>query len=414
MKKLLTLWFLLLTVNFITAQQNWQPGHIFRNGEKIVGEIDDREWPYHIDEISFREGKSGATQRYTAKDNIDFAVGGRRYVTEEVTVITNSRELDKLTVDTTKNREVVTAFLRQYYDGELSLYQYVDELKKRHFYLKMAGAPIRYLEYEKNLRAGAEKKILQTVNTYKFQLSELLSDCSELQASITDTDYALNDLRKLVKQWYQCRAISPDFTAKVAKGKISFAPNLHFIRTTMTAQFTDDRGTKSQEAHLGPAYGLSAKYILPGIQDKLSIRLEGYYHAFSDVSQSVSRQEGPVSIVFLRALDQSSIQISTIAEYKILSGNFPLYAELGYTTGIITNFDFLFAEVRTFADGSQLTLESQVDSQLADGNDTGVLLGLGTYYKDLQVGLRVTRTTRDRDSDKRLIYRIGLAVNYWL
>ncbi len=415
MKYFLSFLLYLSVSHALVAQRNWQPGFIILDGEKIPGEIDDREWPYHFETITFRKDKTSPPSQYTTQDNVDFSVKGRRYISKQINIITNSRELDQLSADTIKNRITTRGFLRQYYRGELNLFQYIDPIKKRHFFISKAGGPLIYLQYEKSLRPGKQKKILQTDNTYKFQLSQLLSsDCPEIQGSLTTTPYALKELRKIVQQWYECQGATPAFTAKVSRGKFDFSPSLQLLQSSLDIDFNNSQGETSRNRHYGPAFGAAAKYIFPGMQEKVSVKIEAFYHAFNEVSQSLSRQDGPINISLLRSVDQTSIQLSTLAEYQFSSGKIPLYIEAGFTTGSIIEFDFLFSEIRTFEDGSQVILTSSVDSALADGNDVGYVTGIGAYFGDLQIGINLMRTSRDRDTDKRIIYRLGIGCRYWL
>ena len=136
----------------LSAQANWHPATLTIDGKEIQGEVNDREWPYHIDEISFRTDQGSTPTVYTPADEVTIEVSGRRFVTRSVSYITNTRDLAKLTRDTVFNRATERVFLRQYYGGALALYQYVDRLEKRHFYIQKTNAPMVYLEYELRLR----------------------------------------------------------------------------------------------------------------------------------------------------------------------------------------------------------------------------------------------------------------------
>lgn len=118
--------FLLVSFSSLQAQSNWQPGYIIKDGQKTEGEIDDREWPYFIDNFGFRKSTTEEATIYSPSDRVSFGVGDRRYSSREVSYIANSRELDQITKDTTLRRANAMVFLRQYYEGEVSLYQFVD------------------------------------------------------------------------------------------------------------------------------------------------------------------------------------------------------------------------------------------------------------------------------------------------
>lgn len=411
--RLFTTTLLLLTSLLITAQANWQSGYIIKNGERITGEIDDREWPYHIDKITFRTKASGTSQSFNPKDGIDFEVAGRRYVSKSVPVIANSRDLDKLTVDTSLTRRQETGFLRLYLDGDLGLYQYIDQRKKRHFYAQKKASAFTYLEYERHLRPNSEKNILLQINKYKFQLSELLSGCPQLSADIAGTEYSLKSLKKLILKWYECQGVSPTYKSKASGGKLSFGPAAHLVSSHLSASFSSNRGTKSSEPHLGPALGAAARYTFPSMQGRFSIKTDIVYHSFDEASQSLMQQDGPISITFFRELSQSSIQASFLADYQIFTGKIPVYAELGMVTDFILDLDFKFSEIRILTDGTETAFTSSANRDLEDGNNIGFAGGLGIYLGNLQLGLRASRVTREKTGDSRVLYRASLIAGYW-
>lgn len=404
---------ILITSSLITAQANWQPGYVVRDGEKVTGEIDDREWAYFIDEVRFRSSERAGVDTYSPSDGVNFGVANRRFISREVGYITNSRDLEKLSRDTTLYRERADAVLRVYFEGDLSLFQYVDQMSKRHFYLQKKGEAPVYLEYELRLRERRDKNIVKSVDIYKFQLTKLLGDCPQLGKRITNSQYSLKSLQGLVRAWYKCQETQPTYEAKVSGGRINISPSLVFFRTSLSEKNMSTRGTKMANAHYGPAFGVEGKYTSPGLQQKFSAKLALHYHSVNSLTSGLERVENSVTTLIERALDRSTLRVTGLVEYRIITGRVPVYLEAGLVLGQLLDSQFTFEQRITTDDGTVISLVQDLDTSEFRTNELGPVLGAGAYLGRFQLGIRASRVTQDKGSDVVIITRLGLLAGYW-
>ena len=413
MRSFVLLLIITLSTNWVDGQTNWRPGYIIENGKTLEGQIDDREWPYFIGEVRFRTSPTDAVRTFLPDHGIDFGTGGRRYVSRSVRLITNSRELDQITRDTARNRQTTQGFLRQHIQGALSLYQFIDDSGKRHFYVSVDEGGLEYLEFEKHLRPESTKDVLKTVDRYKYQLVRMAADCPELSSSVSGLRYTRKDLTRFLQKLYTCRGETPTFLQKTNRGSINVAPVVQYYRSQLVSSFNDDRGENLSEISFDPAFGMALRYSFPELRGKFSVRLESVFHRFDDISNSRLRQDGNQTVELRRELSLSTMLTSVLAQYEVSSGRIPVYVELGITTGFVLDSEFNFLEVRTQQDGSRLVLDSTAPERLQRGNDVGFAAGFGVLIDRLQIGMRASRSSRDRTSDTRVVYRTGATVHYW-
>ncbi len=403
---------LVMITSCLNAQANWQPGYIIKDGQKIEGEIDDREWPYYIEDFRFRASPEAEVVIYSSVDEVSFGVSGRNYINDEVNYITNSRELAKITKDTTINRTRAQVFLRQYYDGELGLYQFIDQKSKRHFYLKRAGQELEYLEYELRLRRETGAKKVKYLENYKYQLTQILKDCPTLSGQAAASPYTLKALTKLVKSYYKCQEVSPTYSVKVGQGTFSFGGLLSYLSTTPIGQESES-GEISTEAAAGPAFGVGARYVFPGAREKFAVRLEGLYHSFDDATRIQTRENGSSATVIRRSFSASVIQLHLLAEVQLLTGKTSVYAEAGVAASFLLDSDQSQVQITIAPDGSEtrFTEDLNVDVNMTD--ELGWLAGVGVRRGSFQLGVRASRVARVKGNSGIGFIRAGLLAGYW-
>jgi hypothetical protein len=403
---------LLALTSGLHAQSNWQPGYIIKDGQKIEGEIDDREWPYFIESFRFRPSSGAEVAVYAPSDGVDFGVGNRRFEAKEVSYITNSRELDKISRDTLLERETSIAFLRQYYDGELSLYQFVDPLEKRHFYVQRGDQALEYLEYELRLREQTDKEIVRYLNNYKSQLASSLVDCPTVLAQVSDSDYNLKDLRKLVNSWYKCQQVEPKYVGKVSQGEISFGGLAAFLQTTPIGQ-DSETGEVSNEAHSGPALGVGARYVFPGAREKYALKMEALYHSFTDAARLQTRAESSSTSIIRREFSASVVQVHLLAEVFLLTGRTSVYVEGGVAASFLLDSDQSQSQITIAPDGTQSSINQDLNARVNMTNELGWLAGLGVRRGPFQVGVRASRVARLKGNSGIGFFRAGVLAGYW-
>lgn len=396
----------------LNAQSNWRPAYIIVNGQKITGQVDDREWAYHIGSIDFRTDKNSPVTTYRPEDSVVVDVGGRRFASTTISYITNSRDLDKLTRDTVLTRTTETVFARQYYDGELALLQFIDQADKRHFYLRARGKEPVYLEYELRLRDTYNKKVVRYLENYKYQLIQVLNGCPELSAQISETAYKLKDISLLVRQWYKCRSFKPEYVAKVNGGHLAFGLSAAYVQSTFTNPSTGE-GTVSNEPHRGISPSIGVRYAFPGVRERYVVKGEAGYQRIDGMVRSISNQGNVNTNIISRELDASYLLASLMAEFHVLSGKPSIYVEAGIVSAFVLSSDLVGRQIAVAPDGSQSVITSDLNVAINEANEIGPALGLGACVGKFQIGLRGSRLTKLKGNGSLGINRVGLFTTYW-
>ncbi|WP_020567921.1 hypothetical protein [Neolewinella persica] len=408
----LSLIFLALFSFTLDAQSNWRPGFVVKDGVKITGEIDDRDWSYVIESFRFRPSSSGEVTVYRPSDKVAFGVGERRFVGKEINYITNSRKLKNLSRDTVLQWETSWGFLRQYYAGELSLYQFVGKRGKRHFYLQRDNQPLEYLEYELRLRRNSEKKVVQYLNNYKYQLVQVLDGCPSLSNQISDTAYKLKGLSRMMEAWYQCQEIKPEYIATVDKGTVQIGGLVTYVQTTAIA-LNFERGTITNEANLGLVPGVGLRYIFPGARKKYSLKAEALYQSFDKVARLQTRQDGGNVVVIRRDFSASVVQFNLLAELSLLTSKTSIYAEGGLASSYLLDSDQSQMQTITLPDGAQVSIDQDLNLESNMRNGIGWLAGIGLRRGPFQLGARFSRVARLKGNGRIGFNRAGVLVGYW-
>ena len=130
---LLLLALLILMSNLsLSAQEVYYPGFIvLKNDKKLDGLITEKQNDINFN-IVYKDVATGEEIVYTAAEVAYFYYSaGEKYITAPITL----------------NDKVHFVFLKQLVGGEISLYSYVDQLSKEHFYMLNADNLLRDLKF---------------------------------------------------------------------------------------------------------------------------------------------------------------------------------------------------------------------------------------------------------------------------
>ena len=413
MFRVLTLVLTLFTTSLL-AQTNWVPATAEIDGREIAGEVNNRDWSFFVPAVDFRPTGGEATT-YPPTAGVAFEYNYRRLVAAEVSYITNTRDLAKLTKDTTLNRTTEAGYLRQYVDGEVALYQYVDPTRKRHFYLQRDGGPLVYLEYELRLRSDSDTRVLQTLNNYRYQLSQFFSDCPDLAADIASVEYNDKSLGKLVRSWYRCRGGEPTFTARVDRGGVSFAPLAAVYRTSLGLPDRNNFEATMTGSEIGAAFGAGVRYEVPGQRRRFSVRADVFYHAFGVISTELTSQRPSLTTVRLYQQERSTLRGALLADYRILSGSVSVYTAAGLEYGLLLDNRFVVRETVLNPAGNVISMGSSTlsNGEVYQTDEIGFVVEAGVIVGKFQLGARVSRASQARAPDTQTVLRAGLIAGYW-
>jgi len=141
---------ILLSTAFASAQSNYTPGYVVSlNGDTSKGFIDYKGWERNPDNIYFKDDINGSAKTYTTANINAFGVAGLEYYEKRtVPVSTDEIDINKLSTSPQVDYVTKTVFLRVLNKGKLlTLYLFVDDLKKRYYVTDNTSGEIQELGF---------------------------------------------------------------------------------------------------------------------------------------------------------------------------------------------------------------------------------------------------------------------------
>lgn len=199
----LALSFLILTCITSLAQGSFQNGYIvINNGDTLRGAIDyniTRKGKHRLIKLIDNAG-SDKELRHDLVQLVYFNETNENFYNRVVDLDKKSIQTNKLQSNSAKLIERDTVLLKLLVDGNVRLYQYMDENGKEHFLYEKDGVALElnyiryYMPATTNPEEGAAKDqvastTIREFKEYKQQLANLTRDCSALQlksASLTE------------------------------------------------------------------------------------------------------------------------------------------------------------------------------------------------------------------------------------
>lgn len=230
--------FILLFAQQSFAQSNYIEGYVVTlSQDTLRGLIDNKDWERSPKYIKFRKDQAAEPIVYHPGQISAFYLSTNEYY------LARSVSIDKSPVDvsrmTPRAQPLVvkdTVFLQASATGKVSLYYYVDESMKEHFYVQKEGSALDELILKRMLN---EQNQLIVLERYKGQLSFYLSDCSEAQKAATRVTLQQSKLQKLITDYNVCvggkgAGTSGNYSRKLEKLAIKPGLIVGYARTALS------------------------------------------------------------------------------------------------------------------------------------------------------------------------------------
>lgn len=194
---------ILLSTVFASAQSNYKPGYVVSlNGDTSKGFIDYKGWERNPGNIYFKDGINSNEKTYTVANINAFGVAGLEYYEKKtVPVSTDDIDINKLSTSPQVNYVTKTVFLRVLNKGKLlTLYLYIDDLKKRYYVTDNTSGEIQELGF--HMYIVGEHVAVQTVYRFRSQFEYLAQkfgkNTPKLENIILHAGYDDTDLSPIV------------------------------------------------------------------------------------------------------------------------------------------------------------------------------------------------------------------------
>jgi opacity protein-like surface antigen len=190
----------LFTVSY--SQALWKKGEVvLKDGTRLSGTIDDREWVISPKEIEFKEEGKAAT-KYTPQDLLEFSTERPvKYKSLKVSYDGDTQVLSNLPA-LREPSEVMTAqvFLEVVIDSKFSLLFMEDKNGRKHFFLQEDNNVNELVD-----RWYGDKSNASHYERFKQQLILVTNDCPELQTQARKLKYMNSNLANFFKELNKCK-----------------------------------------------------------------------------------------------------------------------------------------------------------------------------------------------------------------
>lgn len=370
MKKLTLVLILLVVISAnLKAQIVFEKGYfVSRDGDRVEGEIKNRDWKNNPISIEFRLNPNSEVQQLTVTDVQEFGIAASaKYLSVEVDLDRSTDDLNYIDSNKEPDFKKEHLFLKVLVEGTASLLVYQDGNLTRYFY-RINDTAIKPLVYKRYLvgKNTAEN------NYYRQQLwTDLKCEAIQLK-DVEYLKYARKNLERFVTKYNQCQGDSyRNETPKTSRDlfNLSVRPGINFNSLSIENSGSDNRNTdfgSDQNVRLG----IEAEFVLPYNKSKWAILLEPTYQSFKAEKEA---ENTSVSGGVLRSkVEYQSVQLPVgVRYYSFINANSSLYANMAYV------FDFAFNSSVEFSrnDGSPLNdMDVKPRANLA--------FGLGYQFKN--------------------------------
>jgi hypothetical protein len=200
-----------MTVNYSSAQENFQPGYIINlDNDTLPGLIDIYSPASKLNNIRFIHQQSGEEMSFSPVDIVGFKTAADAYVSAIVQIEKPAEAPGMLSDNPYIQLKIDTVFLKTLISGEKSLYSCKNESGQECFYIYYESG-YELLLYKRYLTKVGENMVIGENKTYINLLLVYLHDCPVIQRQMNAAAYNLQSLQKLFTDYYECKAGNTDF-----------------------------------------------------------------------------------------------------------------------------------------------------------------------------------------------------------
>lgn len=416
MKKLRLAAFLLLlgmfSVNTSYCQKNLEPAYLITlKGDTLNGFIHNRNKEKNPKSVVFRKEIGGQDISYKPTEIKKFKILDEVYESAIVTIDDSPIKDDELTFSKEFQPRVDTIFLRTLFEGEKSLFYYLDEKRREHFFIRQ-GSDFERLVYKKFLVHVDGHKNIKTNKSFIGQLSLYFQNCPSIQPKISQLQYYSRDLINVFQHYYSCTESNLDFQQKNEKILTEFGGIAGLTSTKLRFYSSKYEYLVNEDfpESIDLAAGFSLDIILPRNHRKWSIYNELLYNSYT------AKGEYEVSSDYLITRTETTLEYSYIRLNNLLRFKYPVQNMFMFLNAGVSN-GFAIKETNALRKESAVYSKVSVMNTKAVDHSTkleqGVLLGVGSQFKNYSFEARyekgngMSRTMGLKSSTTRLHFLLG-------
>jgi len=304
------------------------------------------------------------------------------FESRNITVSESPRGTFQLSYDTKYPSKSVTAFLLVLVSGEVSLYQYIDEMGTDYYYVESAAYPLMELTYFKYYVEDHGKRGIAENTKFRGQLIAVMSDQPELHKQIAIADYHPEDLSKIVIAYNQQDGNESFYTHNIDKTHYRFGV---FAGVSIIRLYLGSNSYSSDfEYTLYPIVGVSMVFEPNRGRGKWTIYSDLNYTGFNYKSDKTIYQDENRIDYYDERYNTTYLKLSVMGRFNFVGHKIVPYIGAGgfFATRISNNS---YANRESFRYGSTTFYNTPVDAR---GFDYGFSLGVGARYEKFSLDSR--------------------------
>lgn len=354
------------------AQHNDVPGFIIdKQGNRLEGLLRSKDWDVTPGTIQFKVENTNF-KTYQPSDILAFGNAGLNYIAAKVQIDLQSNSAEDLLKYPRYDTSRFEAFLEELEPG---LYRYKHSTGVENFFVKEKDSLIR-LVYKRFMDDDLQ---VQEINSFKNQLTYLLSDCSTISSYIKHCVYKRESLVFVFKQYRQCKSL-PTVETKKTRRKLSSSVFLGMgmgsfrVKGGYYLLFCSEKYNRSSVISLG------GRFLLPilGSYQKHTILLEPVYRRFSVTGTDDTANNVHANHTYQIKNQINSLRGQLLYRYHFYKkGNSGIFSEIGLYLGFNIH-------------GKLEAVDQQTGSKYAENNlgEEGLLFGVGYGIRRCSLGIR--------------------------
>jgi hypothetical protein len=325
------------------AQSNYLPGYIIdAQGDTISGLVDYQNWIKTPKTVGFKARKEGRKVNYTPLEIKGFSVQNEIYTAAIVNTSFDPVNIDRLTRSQELTLVLDTVFLQAVILGDKSLYFAKNDHYNDNFYISDKDS-FQLLMYKRYIKA-TELAYLAAENKYFIsQLQSYLGDCPSITVHLSSTNYALESLVHLFKEYQDCVQSKATYQKKKEVVAIEFGVCAGATHTFMGFR-ANPRNTSFNFLSLGDfseSYNFTAGLFFDVVQKKkqgrwslsnemlyTSFNIEGYYEEY--ITENHYN-------IHTTQFKYSHLKLNNLLRYRYPIGNVRVFLNAGLSHGFFVS-----------------------------------------------------------------------------
>ena len=292
------------------------------------------------------------------------------------------------------------AFLKALLGGTVSLYVYAGAEQRNHYFIQgPEDSDVVYLPYQPCVATVNGTHQLRVGGSYRSKLGERLNTaCPSLNEAIGRVKYSEHELRGLLETYYSCTLEKPDYRQEIKRGKVSvgMVAGVSTVQLTEVGQPLDEALVSASS--VAPSVGLSVRYALPILNQRLSLHLTGLRTSYT-----------------VEAADERRLDINGSSTHYVLKAT-GYFAQLGagyslydgpVKLGLQATYQFAAGWKDDYDQEYRVDGETSVvrPTRTLDGANVAVGVGLTAEYRNVQLAVVGNAGQRQRPEQYLYGYR---------